>query len=140
MKSQFWSPERPEPLETHRGAGAVRRTTSALQISRLMLPPALLPQELRRYDPLGVKLQLLVLTTLAYPRLSRLPDNPLFLVQSTKCLRLCRRKRCEPSREERLLQGAKTQNCNALTIHLNSKSSVPLRQDFVQSERDPPQN
>src|SRR5271166_3515954 len=126
--------------ETLHGAAAVRHTTRPLQIFRPVFAPPVTSQALRRYDLLGAKLQLSMLTTLEWQGLNRLRDNPLFPVRSTQCLRPCHRKHCAPSRGERLRQAAKTQNCNALTVQLIPMQGVPLRQDYVQSGRESRQN
>src|ERR1700674_1435468 len=135
-KPQFWPRRRRWSRETHRGAGAVRHTSSQFQFFRPVLPLPLLPQELQRCDQPGTKLQPLVLENMTGRRSSRLPDNPLFLVRSTKCLQLCHRICCAPSRGEHLPQAAKMQNCNALTVQLNRMPSVPLQQDYIQSGRE----
>ena len=96
----------------------------------------LLPQELRRYDPQGAKLQPLVPGNMARPASRRLPASPLFRPRSTRYLQLCHRKRCAPNREECLLQPANVQNSDALTVQSNPMPSVPLQQDYAQSGRE----
>src|SRR5215469_5887344 len=107
MKPQFGSHLHPYPRETHHEAGTVRRTTSALQTFRPVLPPPLSPQELRRYDPRGAKLQPLVLDNTERSGSIRSLASRLFRHQSRTCPQLCHLKRCAPSREESLLQLAK---------------------------------
>src|SRR4029077_12533423 len=102
-----------------------------------MHPPPVLLQELRRYDPLGAKIQPLVPAIMAYPALRRLLDNLLFHPRSTKCLQLSHPKRCAPNRGERLLGAAKLQNSDALTVQLNPMPSVALRQDYARRRREP---
>ena len=52
--------------------------------------------------------------------LDRLPDSLLFPSRSTRCLQLCHRKRCAPNRGEWLLQAAKLQNSDVLTVQCKS--------------------
>src|SRR6516165_9074389 len=103
MKLQFGSRRRREPRETPRGADAERNAGFSLQIFRLVLPPPLLPQGLRRYGPLGAMLRPLALANLADSIPHRLPESLLFPARSTEDLRLCHRKRCAPNRGEWLL-------------------------------------
>src|SRR5208282_1524277 len=120
MKPQFVSRQRRQPPETHRGAGTVRRATSAPQIFRRVLRLPLLPRELRRYDTLDAKLQPLMLATMAQLRsLNRVPENFLSHSRSPRCLELCDLKRCVPSRGEWLLQAENRQNCDASTAQSN---------------------
>src|ERR1700730_8622712 len=140
MKPQFESRRHPKSRETHREAGAVRHTTSALGILRRVFLPPLLPQELPKYDPRGAKLRPLVLENMAPPVLFRMPASPLFHPQSTKCLRLCHRKRSAPSREKSLLQPPKMQNSDALTVQSNLMHIVSLQRDYPQSARETRQN
>ena len=53
-----------------------------------------------------------------------------------RCLPRCHRKRCAPNREECILQPAKTQNCDALTAQSSPMPSVPLQQDYADSDRE----
>src|SRR5258707_3170483 len=91
------------PRETHRGAVAVRHSTSALQIFRPLLLPRVSLQELRRYDPHGVKLRPSVLAKMARPVSNRLPENLLFRARSTEYLPRCHRKHCAPDRAKWIL-------------------------------------
>src|SRR4030095_7738448 len=135
MKPQFpWL--HPRSLsETHRGVGELRHKTSALQIFQLVLPPAVLPQELRRYGPQSATLRPLVLSNLSHPGSLAWPDILVFPPRSTRCLRLCHPKRCVPNREEPFLQPANTQNFDVLTVQLNPTRSVRLQKDCVQNSR-----
>src|SRR5215469_8325955 len=89
MKLQSGPRQRPKSRETQREAGAVRHTTTALQIFRPVLLRLLLPPELRRYDKQGITLQLLALENRALLTLNPLPDSLVFQPQYTRCLRLC---------------------------------------------------
>src|SRR5271165_3829960 len=72
-RPQFGSLQHRWPPERRRGGGAVRHANGALQIVRRLLLPPVSPQELRRYDPQGVKLRPLVLAKMAQPASNRLP-------------------------------------------------------------------
>src|SRR6202035_5025763 len=104
-----------------------------------MLPPPLLPQEIRRYDPLGARLQPLGPENMAASLSNRLHDSLLFRPRSTRSLHLFHRKRCAPNREERLRWVAKLQNFDGLTVQLIPMPSVPLQLDRLPSlaERHP---
>ena len=60
-EASTWASSPPIAEETHRGAGTVRHTTSALQSFRPVLLLPSLPQGLPGYDPRGANLQPLVL-------------------------------------------------------------------------------
>src|SRR6516162_4955849 len=136
MKLQFVFPQHPSPRETHRGAGAVRRTNGDLQIFRPVLPPRLSPQELRRYGVRGTTLQPLVLGNTACSAPRRLPSSPLFRPRSTRDPSRCHRKRYAPNRGKWLPKTAKTRNCDALTAQSNPTNSTPLAQDYAHTEQE----
>src|SRR5271166_2583250 len=77
----------------------------------------------------------LVLANVADAAPHQSPESLLFPARSTRCLPRCHRKRCAPNREECLLEQAKTQNCDALTVQLIPTPSVPLPQDYAHSGR-----
>src|SRR4029077_1949161 len=116
MKPQFGSRRHPQPSETHRGADAVRPTTSVLRISRPVLVPPLSPRELRRYGPRGAKLRPLVLENIAPPASLRLHASPRFRPESARCLQRYRRKHSAPSHGKSRLQPTKMENSDALTV------------------------
>src|ERR1700730_8878112 len=136
MKPQFRSRLHPWPRETHRGAGAIRHSTSALQTVRPVCPPLVMLQELPRYDPQGARLQPLVLAKMAYPALNRLPDSLVFRPRSTRCLQLYHPKRCAPNRGVWLLQPETAQNCDGWRVQSNPMPSGPLQQSHAHTARD----
>src|SRR5215831_7595889 len=128
MKLQSGPRQRPKSRETQRQAGAVRHTTTALQIFRPVLLRLLLPPELRRYDKQGITLQLLALENRALLTLNPLPDSLVFQPQYTRCLRLCYLKRCAPNRGVWILWPEKVPNCAGWKVPSHSMPSVrPLK-------------
>src|SRR6516162_2464075 len=105
-----------------------------------MLPPPLLPQELQRYDPLGVMLQPLVSGGMARPAKHQLPDNLLVPAQSTRYLARCHRKRCVPNRGKCLLLLATLQNCDGSKGHSLPTPSAQLQQAYARNSKNPLQN
>ena len=136
MKLQFGPRLRAKSRETPRGAGAIRHSTSVLLVFRRPLPPRLSPQWPRKCDSQGLRLQPLVQESMAWPRSRRSPDSLLFRPRSTRRPRLLHRRRCAPTREERLDQPAIAQNSDALTILLDSMPGALLQQHCAQSGRE----
>src|SRR4029077_6997004 len=127
------SAQRWQPLETHRGAGAVRQTNNGFQIFRPVRRPPELPREIRRCDPLGARLQPLVPVKKACPILRRLHDSLRLRPRSTKYPPRCYRRRYAPNRGERLLFAGKVQNSDELIVQKDPMPSVPLQRDYAQS-------
>src|SRR5271165_2478978 len=106
-------------------------TTKALQIFRRIPPLPLLPQELRRYDPLDAMLQPLVPERLAFEASYRSLESLLFPARSTEYLPWCHRKRCAPRRAKWFRKPANTQNCDASRVQAIPTPSDPLQQDYA---------
>jgi len=114
------------PLKTHQEVDAVRHSSSVLRVSGRLLPPRLLRQKLQRCDLRGVKLQPLLPAKMGWSASRQLPANLLFRPRSTRCLQLCHRKRCVPSRGKQFPKQAKAQNSAAWTARSTLRHSVPL--------------
>src|SRR5258706_2154411 len=87
-KPQFGSRQHQWPRETRRAAGAVRHSTTVLQIFRPVLRPPVWPQETRRHDPLGARLRPLMSRNRGRSTSIRLPASQLFRPRSTRGLLL----------------------------------------------------
>src|SRR5580704_4254298 len=135
MKPQFGSRPHPKSRETHRGAGTVRRATSAPPIFRRAFPLPLLSRELRNYDPQGAKLPPLWRYNMAVPTSIRSLDSHVVPPRCTQGLSLRCRKRSTPSRGKRFLQTAAARNSDALTVQLPPMPSAPPQQDYPLSRR-----
>src|SRR5271165_7353319 len=136
MKPRFGPPQHLYSLEIHREADPTRQGARALQLFAPLLLPPLWPEALRRYDPLDVMLQPLVLNNTACAASIQLPASLLFPPRSARCLARRHRKRCAPSREGSPRQPAKAQNADASTTRSKPRPSVPLLQDDAQSGRE----
>src|SRR5271165_5625948 len=75
MKPRFGPPQHLYSLEIHREADPTRQGARALQLFAPLLLPPLWPEALRRYDPLDVMLQPLVLNNTACPAAKDLPAS-----------------------------------------------------------------